>query len=679
MSKRPKSDSSSLSRRKRQKITEDQPLIHQFFSSSSKKTGISPTQNASSRPSLSPSGSLSKSISAKVPTAFVIDVDAFDDDGAPPPSGTAEPGSSVLASSPPAKELLVAKLSDTSQSLVFSDLTYDPAEKTIIEKPWPSASVPYSFIAHTLSTLSQTRSRIKILNVLTNCLYLIISHDSQSLLSALYLLSNTLAPPYSSLELGLGPSIISRSIQNVSGLTSSALKRLYNSTGDAGDVAFAAKTNLRTLLPHPPLLVKFVYTSLLKIAHSKGQGAAKEKEKIVEKLLLAATGEEVRFLTRTLSQNLRVGAVRTTILTALARAMVLIPVSHLTFTPTQPSLHVITMVNRHSNDAEYSDGDIHDDHHKEQLAAQFERAESLIKRVYVQHPNYEDITSALLQGGLNGLQERVYLTIGGNSFGQHYLHIYLFSLGSGIPLHPTLGSPTRSIDEIYEISRNRPFIAEFKYDGQRAQIHGSIDRDKVLVRIFSRHLEDMTSKYPDVVHLVKAYFHDHPETTSFILDTEVVAIDSTGGLQSFQELSNRARKDVQLHDIRVFVSVFAFDLMYLDGEVSAADAEGLTPEVYFKPSEVWEIRGADITLSPVSDAAKGLVSASRGLSLRFPRFLRVREDKSVEHASTPEFLVKMWKDQEKRGLVRDDNDEGDLVDVELDASASSSEAESSED
>ena len=42
----------------------------------------------------------------------------------------------------------------------------------------------------------------------------------------------------------------------------------------------------------------------------------------------------------------------------------------------------------------------------------------------------------------------------------------------------------------------------------------------------------------------------------------------TGGLKSFQELSNRARKDVELHDVYVSVCVFAFDLMYLNGEVS---------------------------------------------------------------------------------------------------------------
>lgn len=65
---------------------------------------------------------------------------------------------------------------------------------------------------------------------------------------------------------------------------------------------------------------------------------------------------------------------------------------------------------------------------------------------------------------------------------------------TGIPLHPTLGSPTRSLDEIYERLGDLPFAAEYKYDGQRAQIHCEKSAGEVAVHIFSRHLEDMTTK-----------------------------------------------------------------------------------------------------------------------------------------------------------------------------------------
>jgi ATP-dependent DNA ligase len=54
-----------------------------------------------------------------------------------------------------------------------------------------------------------------------------------------------------------------------------------------------------------------------------------------------------------------------------------------------------------------------------------------------------------------------------------------------------------------------------------------------------------------------------------VLDAEAVAIDRlTGKLMPFQELSRRKRKDVKVEDIQVRVCLFAFDLLYLNGEVS---------------------------------------------------------------------------------------------------------------
>lgn len=75
-------------------------------------------------------------------------------------------------------------------------------------------------------------------------------------------------------------------------------------------------------------------------------------------------------------------------------------------------------------------------------------------------------------------------------------------------------------------------------------------------------------QYPDVVSLVRCIFAKASDLQSFIIDSEIVAIDpDSGALRSFQELSSRARKNVEIRDITVPVCVFAFDLMYLDGEV----------------------------------------------------------------------------------------------------------------
>lgn len=57
------------------------------------------------------------------------------------------------------------------------------------------------------------------------------------------------------------------------------------------------------------------------------------------------------------------------------------------------------------------------------------------------------------------------------------------------------------------------------------------------------------------------------------------------------------------------------------------------------------MRFADVTLSPVYTAAMGLVSKERGLSMRFPRFIKVREDKGIDEASIGKELAAMWEKQ----------------------------------
>src|SRR5271155_2842342 len=67
--------------------------------------------------------------------------------------------------------------------------------------------------------------------------------------------------------------------------------------------------------------------------------------------------------------------------------------------------------------------------------------------------------------------------------------------------------------------------------------------------------------------------------------------------------------------------------------------------VWFVAREVWEVRFADVTLSPVYTAGMGLVSEERGMSMRFPRFIRIREDKGIDEASTGRQLAEMWEKQ----------------------------------
>ncbi|MEJ2770218.1 MULTISPECIES: ATP-dependent DNA ligase [unclassified Stygiolobus] len=69
----------------------------------------------------------------------------------------------------------------------------------------------------------------------------------------------------------------------------------------------------------------------------------------------------------------------------------------------------------------------------------------------------------------------------------------------------------------------------------------------------------------------------------------------------------------------------------------------MEPDIWVQPKYVAEVIGAEITLSPQHTCCKGQISKEAGLSIRFPRFIRWRDDKSVEEATTPQEILEMYK------------------------------------
>jgi len=134
-----------------------------------------------------------------------------------------------------------------------------------------------------------------------------------------------------------------------------------------------------------------------------------------------------------------------------------------------------------------------------------------------------------------------------------------FRISVGKPIRPMLAERLSSVEEILLKVGGR-CVAEYKYDGERLQAHKI--QDKVL--LFSRRLENITHHYPDACELIKS----NVKASEAIVECECVAVNvDTGEMMPFQELMHRRRKYDIEEAMKLYpVSLFMFDLLYVDGE-----------------------------------------------------------------------------------------------------------------
>ncbi|SCG38110.1 DNA ligase-1 [Micromonospora echinaurantiaca] len=107
-----------------------------------------------------------------------------------------------------------------------------------------------------------------------------------------------------------------------------------------------------------------------------------------------------------------------------------------------------------------------------------------------------------------------------------------FGLRVGRPLAPMLAQSAPSVDEALSAT-GTPAVVDVKLDGIRIQVHRSGSE----IAVFTRSLDDITTRVPEVVAAVRAL-----PARELVLDGEAIGLDATGRPLPFQETASRAAR-----------------------------------------------------------------------------------------------------------------------------------------
>mmetsp|Transcript_36263 Transcript_36263/g.94997 ORF Transcript_36263/g.94997 Transcript_36263/m.94997 type:complete len:1311 (+) Transcript_36263:62-3994(+) len=641
---------------------------------------------------------------------------------------------------------------------------YDPAKKRydpVDDACWGRGQdVPYQALAVTLGKIEASSGRLDKISILRSFLQSVIVLSPQDLAMCIMMCSNTLAPAFKGVELGIGDAILLKVVSETTGRDMRKLREALKSEND-GDLGLIAehssgaqkKLSFISSKPKAPQTVASVFKKLTEVANIQGGSSQDKKCRLIKSMIAGASPVETRFIVRACSGKLRVGMAAGTVMPAVAHAIAYND-------PLQEFPPAVTG----RRQGESSDA----------FKERQEATVATIKQAFCEMPDWNKLAEVLTSYPLAELPERVYIS-------------------PGTPVAPMLAKPSTGVEDILKRCDGSHFACEWKYDGERAQVHMAEDGT---VEIYSRNSENNTGKYPDIVKRMPELVADG--VTSFIIDCEAVAYDAEKDtILPFQQLSTRKKKDADADDLKgPQVCLYAFDLLYINGESHLKkdfearrtllrskfkeqkgqlhfatsfitgdseeigelldrsikeNCEGLMvkqldttyeiaarshswlklkkdyldgvgdtldltvvgawigkgkrsgaygafllacydpeaeeyqvitkigtgfsdqdladhykslsqvvipsprsyyqttgedePDVWFDASQVWEVKVADLSISPKYRAAAGLVDPEKGISLRFPRFERIRDDKKPEESTSAAQVAELYLNQ----------------------------------
>lgn len=365
-------------------------------------------------------------------------------------------------------------------------------------------------LAKYLEKLEGTSKRLEITSILAELLKDLNSEEVQN---TVYLILGTLKAPFEDQKFNIADKMMLKILEQTfatatNHITLEKITQMYKEKGDLGDVAAELTNNTEDKVAHN---IVDIHEKMLVIAKTEGNGSQETKIRKTSSMLKDLGALSAKYAVRIMLGTTRLGFTELTVIDALA-----------------------------------------------QLVGNKESAEQ-IEAVYSVHPDIGLIAKKIKAHGLKGISE--------------------IDVEVGVPILSQKAQRISGAEEAIE--KMGSVFAEFKFDGTRVQLH--LDRnktiksitsdqttlfqddiEKILVKTYTRNLEETTHQYPDVIEAAKKQI----KADSIILDGEAIGYNKqTGEFLPFQETIQRKRKHGVAETAKdIPLKYFVFDILYLNGK-----------------------------------------------------------------------------------------------------------------
>ncbi|KAJ2758856.1 ATP-dependent DNA ligase Cdc17, partial [Coemansia sp. BCRC 34490] len=274
------------------------------------------------------------------------------------------------ARKPPAKR---AKKPGAKDTQLMARKQLEPIE-LLDEKE--GKQVPFLALCRVFELIEATPKRLEITAYAREFLLQVMRIGEHQLKHAVMLCINKIAPDHEGIELGIGESVLIKSIASATGRQAARVKQDHHELGDLGVVAQRGKSSQRTMFKPKPLSISKVFTTFKEIAMTSGSSSIQKKARMITGLLASCSDIEAKYLIRSLEGRLRIGLAESTIQTALAQAALV-----------------------------YERGE------DEEIAAEdFQKATDGLKQVMSEFPIYDNIIESIYKYGISDVKNHCMLT-----------------------------------------------------------------------------------------------------------------------------------------------------------------------------------------------------------------------------------------------------------------------------